>query len=55
MISDIYKNRKYIKHMYMYSKNIASFHVREIEAIWILSTISHSVIFFHKQTLYLRR
>lgn len=34
----------------MYSKNIASFHVREIEATLILSTIAHSVIFFHEQT-----
>lgn len=38
----------------MYSKNIASFHVREIEAIWILSTIAHFVIFFHEQA-FLRR
>lgn len=35
----------------MRSKNIASFHIREIEAIWI--SIAHSIIFFHKQTLYL--
>ena len=29
----------------MYSKNIASFHVSEIEAILILSTIAHSYNF----------
>ena len=34
----------------MYSKNIASFHVHEIEAILIWSTIAHSVFFFHEQT-----
>ena len=38
----------------MYSKNIASFHVNEIEAILILSIIAHSIIFFHEQT-FLRR